>query len=269
MPTLPYASTVVTWDDVLPTAPPHADGPQIAVLASLNFPDMDEPVAELIRRFTCTALQELHDQGARIVPFDTSVAPRPAPTEVISCDGVLVLGGGDADPTLYGVEGPVRNLYGVDRCSDDHAIATLRAVLREQVPLLCISRGAQMLNLAQGGTLVPDLDDWHLHRGGPGESLFLDEHVSVSAGSRLHTILGSTELVVRSGHHQAVDAVGEDLVATAWGDDGVIEGIEHTRTWAVGVQWHPEDDHGAPDARHALFGGLVAEAAQRRAARRR
>lgn len=251
---------VVTREQVLPDGAPGGSGPRVAVLVSLNFPDMTPSVAELVRRFTRTALHELHEQGAQVHLFDTSADPRPEPSHITTFDGVLFLGGGDADPSLYGVHGPVRNLYGVDRGSDEHALAVVRAVLDRDVPLLGICRGAQLLNLACGGTLIPDIEDWALHRGGAGQPLFLHEHVTVADGSRLHAALGVDELTVRSGHHQAVDVLGTGLRASAWADDGVVEAIEHVSRRAVGVQWHPEDDHGPGEARKALFAEFLAQA---------
>lgn len=256
-----HRSRVVTAEQVLPAGAPRGHGPRVAVLVSLNFPDISASVAELVRRFTRTALQELHDQGAQVHLFDTSSYPRPDPAHITTFDGVLFLGGGDADPTLYGVQGPVRNLYGVDRAADEHALEVIRTVLETEIPLLGICRGAQLLNLACGGTLIPDLEDWALHRGGPDQPLFLDEHVTVLPGSRLHSILGMSDLLVRSGHHQAVDELGAGLRAAALADDGIVEAIEHEDKWAVGVQWHPEDDHGAAEARKSLFAGLLAQAA--------
>jgi putative glutamine amidotransferase len=261
VPADPMTARHVTVEEVLPAGAPSGDGPRIAVLVSLTFPDMTPSVADLVRRFTRTALHELHEQGARVHLFDTSAAPRPDPSHVATFDGVLFLGGGDADPALYGVHGPVRNLYGVDRCSDEHAIRVIRAVLATDVPLLGICRGSQLLNVACGGTLIPDLEDWALHRGGSGQPLFLDEHVTVASDSRLHAAIGVDELSVRSGHHQAVDVVGAGLRAVAWGDDGVIEAVEHQARWAIGVQWHPEDDDGAPEARKALFAEFLSRAA--------
>ena len=92
----------------------------------------------------------------------------------------------------------------------------------------------------------------------------IDEAISVVEGTRLHAVLGCDRVVVRSGHHQAVDQVAPALRLAALAEDGVVEGVEHPEAWAVGVQWHPEDDDGPGDHRHSLFFALLAEAQQRR-----
>ncbi|MQY40823.1 Carbamoyl-phosphate synthase small chain [Streptomyces sp. RB17] len=244
--------------EVEPDGAPPAGGPRIAVLVSLNFPDLTEPVADLVRRFTRTALSTLHAVGARYELVDTSADGLGDPAASAAYDGLLLLGGGDVDGELYGFGGPVPNSYGVDRRADDHSIAAIRAVAAAQRPVFGICRGSQLINIAFGGTLVPDLEDYRLHRGGPGQPLFLDEKVSVAQDSRLAALTGTGRLTVRSGHHQAVAAVGDGLVAVAHADDGVIEAVEHPERWVVGVQWHPEDPDGSADHRLRLFDGFVA-----------
>jgi putative glutamine amidotransferase len=246
---------VVTWDEVAPADEGPRTGPRLAVVVSLNFPDMTEVTAELVRRFTRTALTEAARLGFDWFLVDTS-ADLPDPEET-RADAVLVLGGGDVDSELYGVPGPVAHEYGVDPIADRFTIEVIRQAVARDVPLLAICRGSQLLNLSFGGTLVPDLVDWTLHRGdyvtGP---LFLNEHVRILPGTRLHEILGVPDLVVRSGHHQAVAQVAPALRAAALADDGVVEAVEHPGAWAIGVQWHPEDDDGHGDDRRALFGAL-------------
>lgn len=251
---------VVTREQVDPVDPGPRNGPRLAVVVSLNFPDMTEVTAELVRRFTGTALQEVASLGFDWYLVDTS-APLPEVEEALRCDAVLILGGGDVDSELYGVPGPVEHEYGVDPAADAFTIDLIRQAVAREIPLLAICRGSQLLNLAYGGTLHPDLAQWELHRGdyvtGP---LFIDEHVNIVAGSRLHEILGVDELVVRSGHHQAVDRPSDELRVAAVADDGIVEAVEHPEAWAVGVQWHPEDDDGHGEDRHALFGALLKQA---------
>jgi putative glutamine amidotransferase len=230
-----------------------AGGPRVAVLVSLNFPDLTEPVAELVRRFTGCALQTLADLGASYTLFDTS-DPLPDPSAVASYDRLLVLGGGDVSATCYGgSDEGIPNAYGVDRRADDDSIAAIRAAFEAERPVLAICRGSQLVNVAWGGTIIPDIEEYHLHRGGPDEPMFLDEKVTLSPGTRLAAIMGTDRLTVRSGHHQAVDAVGPGLVVAARADDGLVEAVEHPDRWLVGVQWHPEDDDGPEADRVRLF----------------
>ena len=88
--------------------------------------------------------------------------------------------------------------------------------------------------------------------------MFKDEPVILEPGSKTHAILGRDRIAVRSGHHQAVNRLGEGLVVSARAEDGIIEGTElPSATWVVGVQWHPEDDDGSASDRRALFQTFV------------
>lgn len=236
---------------------PH-DAPTVAVVVSLNFPGLTPQTLELMRRFTRTALQSLVDAGGRPVLVDSSAPQLPDRTVTAATDGVLVLGGGDIDSSLYGVEGPVPNEYGVDKRADLYTMELINQSLDRDAPLLAICRGSQLLNLTCGGTVIPDLDPWHLHRGGPGQPVFLDEAITLEPDSKLAAIFGTQKLTVRSGHHQAVGEIAPELRASAVADDGVVEATEHQhRTWTIGVQWHPEDDDGSASDRRKLFTAFV------------
>lgn len=253
----------VSPEDVLPDVSPSAAGPTIAVLVSLNLPAPTEAVAELMLELTSSALRSLVDAGASLVLVDLTADSLPDLEEVVGCDGVVLLGGGDIDSTLYDHVGPVPNEYGVDRRADDFSIAVAQRSLADDVPLLGICRGVQVLNVACGGTLVPDIEDFGLHHGPSEDELFIDERVRIDPNSRLRDVVGADRLVVRNGHHQAVHTVGEGLRAVAWADDGLVEGVEHPEKWAVGVQWHPEELTGSATDRRRIFSGLI-EAARAR-----
>ena len=235
-----------------------ADVPRIAVVVSLTFPGMTDQTLELMERFTRTALQTLLAAGARAELVDSAATELLPAAELAGYDGVLFLGGGDVDGALYGHHDSVPNSYGVDRRADEYCLELIQGVLDRDQPLLAICRGSQLLNVACGGTLIPDLDPWHLHRGGEGKPMFLDEIIRLLPGSKVAAIMGCERITVRSGHHQAVGKVGPELTATAVADDGVVEGTEHPgKTWVVGVQWHPEDSDGNEADRMALFAELV------------
>lgn len=259
-------SPVVLESEVVPSHPGPRTGPRVNVLVSLNFPDMNGHVADLVRRFTRVALGELAELGFDWRLVDTS-APLPPLQEVLDTDAVLVLGGGDIDSELYGVPGPVPNEYGVDTEADLFSMDAIRAAVEADVPLLAVCRGSQLLNLAYGGGIVPDLDPWHLHKGDYASGLFIDEHVTLDEGTRLAAILGRSEWIVRSGHHQAVADVAPALRRAAVADDGVVEAVEHPTAWAVGVQWHPEDDDGSGEDRTLLWTALRQAAVVRAADR--
>ncbi len=164
-------------------------------------------------------------------------------------DGLVLAGGGDLDPALYDRAGaPARE---VDRVRDDAEIELVRQAREAGLPTLGVCRGAQVLTVADGGTLVPDL--------GPGQPHVLPEGthpLRTLPGSFCAGLLGPRPFV-NSLHHQAVDRLGAGWRATAWADDGIVEAVEwidSEHPWlAVGVQWHPEMDPSGP----ALFGWLV------------
>ncbi|RZK95917.1 MAG: gamma-glutamyl-gamma-aminobutyrate hydrolase family protein [Rhodococcus sp. (in: high G+C Gram-positive bacteria)] len=245
----------VTLRDVLPNGAGPGSGPLITVVVPLNFPGLTTETRELIVRFTSSALATLVELGARVDVIDIS---RDAPFSIDEeTGGVMLLGGGDVDPTLYGHTGIVDNLYGVDRGTDERTLSAIDLGFELDAPMLGICRGSQMINLACGGTLIPDLGENNPHRGGDGEPMFVDDPVIVAEDSRLAQILSRSRVMVRNGHHQAVGEVGDGLRVTARGIDGVVEAIEHESKWIVGVQWHPEDTDGSADDRMALFRAFV------------
>lgn len=253
----------ITPSDVMPegNALMPSDSPTVAVVVSLNIPEMTDEVAGLVARFTRVALTELNDVGAKVLLLDSSKSPLDPAGLADSADGVLFLGGGDVDATLYGHHDPVPHEYGVDRAADDYSIDIINATIERDAPLLCICRGSQLLNVALGGDLIPDIENYHPHRGGSGDPMFKDEPVILEPGSKIHEIFGRDRVAVRSGHHQAVNRVADALVVTALAEDGIVEGTEMpSATWVVGVQWHPEDDDGSASDRRALFQAFVDQA---------
>jgi putative glutamine amidotransferase len=192
-------------------------------------------------------------------------------------DGVILAGGGDIEPSRYGaVDHPTQ--YGVDPARDRTEIAVALTALREDVPLLAICRGAQVLNVALGGTLhqhLPDIPDTGVH-GVPGGGAEATQRITLSPDSAAAAAAGTTELEGSCHHHQAIDRLGEGLVAVGWAPDGVVEAIEpepdpaataDSTGWVVAVQWHPEDTAANDPSQQRLFDALVARAAARREAR--
>ena len=110
--------------------------------------------------------------------------------------------------------------------------------------------------LSQGAAFLPGSDALTIH-GAPGEPTFLDEPIDIVAGTRLASILGTHRVTGRSGHHQAVDRVGDGLVVAARALDGIVEGVEDPDRFYLGVQWHPEDEDGPAADRQRLFSAFV------------
>ena len=167
-------------------------------------------------------------------------------------DALVVIGGGDLDAARYGQVPDARN-GGMDGARDELELRLLEGALERDLPVLAICRGLQVLNVLQGGTLVQQLPDLlGTERHQPRAGAFGPVVVTTEPGTHVGRLLGPTTEVLCS-HHQAVATLGESLLVTARSDDGVVEAVEVLgRSFAVGVQWHPEE-HG--DAR--LFVGLV------------
>lgn len=180
-------------------------------------------------------------------------------------DGVVLSGGIDVDPKVYGAK-PHDSTDAPHEHRDSGELALLARALERDVPTLAICRGFQLLNVLRGGDLVQHLPDAVGHEGHREQLGRFSEHpVRVKEGTRLASILGARHDAVQSHHHQGVGRVGEGLVETAWAADGSLEGLEDpTRRFAVGVLWHPEME--AEDKR--LFEALVAEARRYRDDRR-
>ncbi|GAA1364995.1 gamma-glutamyl-gamma-aminobutyrate hydrolase family protein [Brevibacterium luteolum] len=248
----------VTLADVMPAGPqPDPDAPLIAVVVPLSFPGFTAEMFELVQRFTASTLAALNEAGARISIIDPNDPQTRSLDSITRADAVLYLGGGDVDPTVYGGSlGTVQGSYGIDRDADVFSILGITDTLQRGAPLLAVCRGSQLLNVALGGTLIPDLVPGHLHRGEPGEPMFLDEDVRLENGSVIHRILGRCGVTVRSGHHQAVDRLGDGLRAVGFAQDGVVEATElEADQWVLGLQWHPED----PDGNHDDFAAIIRE----------
>jgi putative glutamine amidotransferase len=184
--------------------------------------------------------------GGRARILEVSESPRKLLNEL---DGVLLTGGGDVDPVLYG-ESRHETVEDAEPGRDEFEIDLAMRAVAEDLPLLAICRGAQVLNVAAGGTLVQDIpsqvpsDLAHTIQE-PKNAVAHD--VRITPGSRLEQALGASvdashTCRVNSRHHQSVGKVGAGLSASAIAADGVIEAIERSdSTFCVGVQWHPEN----------------------------
>ena len=176
-------------------------------------------------------------------------------------DGLVVTGGVDVAPALYG-QSPHPTVLGVSDERDGFELLLLREAIRRDLPLLGICRGMQVLNVALGGTLIQDIPSAIgskvAHDDPARERDQLAHDVEVDDGSRLARLLGSGQLAVNSFHHQAVDRLGEGLVATAYAPDGIVEGVEiPSARHVVAVQWHPESFWRDFDRFGPLFVSLV------------
>lgn len=151
------------------------------------------------------------------------------------CQGLLLSGGEDLDPSYYGEE-ILNGTVVVDPQRDRYEMALCRAFLAEKKPILAICRGFQLLNVALGGDLWQDLTE---QLGFIHSDSRLRHPCRTAEDSLLRRLYGE-EFRVNSTHHQAVRQLGDGLWATAWSVEGIIEGYEHRSLPIFGTQFHPE-----------------------------
>jgi gamma-glutamyl-gamma-aminobutyrate hydrolase PuuD len=163
-------------------------------------------------------------------------------TGLRGCAGLLLTGGVDVNPGLYG-EAPGPRTDEPNRARDDFELRLLREALAADLPVLAICRGHQLLNVCLGGRLLQHIEG-DPHRWLDDEPATSNWHeVDVAVGSRLGGIYGPGRLLVNSRHHQGVtaDRLAPGLRCTAVSHDGFVEGVESlVHRWVIGVQWHPE-----------------------------
>ncbi len=177
------------------------------------------------------------------------VAPDQIERRLGFADGVLLPGGGDVSPALYGEAVDSETVYDVDDEQDGFDLAVARWALEREVPLLAVCRGWQLVNVALGGDLEQDMTVPHRH---------LVHTVDVVPGTLLADAAG-TQVAASCFHHQRVRRLGSGLRAAARAADGTVEGavIPEAAGWFLGVQWHPEDTVATDPVQLALFRALV------------
>lgn len=179
-----------------------------------------------------------------------------------SLDGLILSGGMDVDPALYG-GAQHREVEPPNPERDATEIKLVRQAINQSMPTLAICRGAQVLNVALGGTLIEHLPDIvgeaipHQTSGGQPSS----HPVTIAPDSRLHALLGDEPGAPASWHHQAIRQLAPGLLPVAYAADGTIEAVElPDHPWLIGVQWHPEITAGEDPVQQRLFDALVAAA---------
>jgi putative glutamine amidotransferase len=180
-------------------------------------------------------------------------------------DGVLLPGSdSDVDPLRYGHE-PHRALGSVQAIKDETDLLILAEIEKRGLPLFAICFGMQILNVFRGGTLIQDIASQipgaiKHEQGAPRDRP--SHRVKLVDGSLLSSLAGDDSAIVNSHHHQAVETVGRELIATAWTSDGLIEALEETRSdrFTLAVQWHPELGWKSDSLSQSLFRRFISEA---------
>ena len=176
-------------------------------------------------------------------------------------DGLLLAGGEDVHPREFGEE--VAPYCGeIDETRDQVELRLARWALRERKPILAICRGIQVLNVAAGGSLLQDIETQHpdpmAHRWNEAAKGDRWHPIVAAEGSRLARALGTTQLEVNSAHHQALKALGADLVVSARSADEIVEAVEGTNgSFVLGVQFHPERMLEREPRAHGIFRDFV------------
>jgi putative glutamine amidotransferase len=210
----------------------HSNAPTIAVAPARKMDDYREAM-----RVAGIAGHEL-------------VAEQDAPDAVVARHaGLLLLGGSDVDPALYGEERhPTTDVVPAPR--DAYEIALVRHALARDLPVFAICRGIQLLNVALGGSLVQDIPTQvvqHLDHNPGGAPSMIGHYVEITPGTMLSELVEAEVerdgfCAVNSRHHQAIKKLGDGLKVTASAVDGVIEAVERPASrFCVAVQWHPEN----------------------------
>ncbi|MER5886115.1 type 1 glutamine amidotransferase [Streptomyces sp. NPDC001941] len=163
-----------------------------------------------------------------LLPAETH-APAETAARLKGYDGVLLPGGADVNPALYGAD-PAPGTDPPDDLQDAFDLAVLRHALDHAVPLLTVCRGTQLLNVLHGGTLEQDMADGHVH--------LVQRITPVAPG-----LFGPEPVRVSCYHRQRIDVLADALEPLAHADDGTVEAVRHPTApgWVLGVQWHPED----------------------------
>jgi putative glutamine amidotransferase len=216
-------------------------------------------------------IRQVQEAGGLVVMLPPDAAVLEDPDQAIDLlDGLILAGGADIDPSLYGAEAhdETRNTV---RERDVFEIALAQRALDRDLPVLGICRGMQVMNVARSGTLaqhLPETHGHHEHRRALGTFDDADHDVRLAEGSLAHRIAGEVVHGTKSHHHQGVDRIGDGFTVTGWAVmDELPEAMEDPgRRFALGVQWHPEADE-----RSRFVAALVdaaAEARREREARR-
>ena len=178
--------------------------------------------------------------------------------QLASCHGLLMPGGGDLQPHLYGQEvDPKCGKPDVKR--DEGEWAILDEFVPTGKPILCICRGEQLMNVYFGGTLHQDIVDISIckHSDFNNRAGFTHK-VILTPGTRLHTILGVDSCMANSMHHQAADRIAPGLVANAVSADGIVEGLEKPdHPFFLATQWHPEHMYKKDALQRKIFAAFV------------
>lgn len=196
---------------------------------------------DLFRKYMKSKYQKSLERAGADVKWIELDDIEKAVSKTLSCDGLLLPGGADINPEMYG-EKPTEKCGKPNETRDNAEPVIFREFLKTNKPILAICRGIQLINVCKGGTLFQDIKDEqkckHMDFFSRAGSIHT---VSIDKNSMLYGILESDKVNVNSMHHQAINKVGEGFIVSAQSEDGFTEAIElQNHPFCIGVQWHPE-----------------------------
>ena len=187
-----------------------------------------------------------YNEPGRVFTYEAAITavglePVRNPKSMDGLAGLLLTGGTDVNPALYGEQAHPETQPSDDQ-RDALEIRLLKQALESNLPVLAICRGLQLFNVVHGGTLIQHLED-RAHEKRTDLPVSADNHsADVAPETKLAAIVGLGKIAVNSRHHQAIGQLGEGLRVSAVSEDDVIEAVERPdKAFAVAVQWHPED----------------------------
>jgi putative glutamine amidotransferase len=210
-------------------------------------------------------------EAAGGLPVHISLIPKAEYIDsvVAQLDGILLPGSdSDVDPLRYGQQ-PHPQLGTVLTIKDETDLLVIAAAERRRIPIFAICFGMQVLNVSRGGTLIQDINSQVpgaiKHEQGPPRDR-PSHRIRLSENTKLSDVADALDALVNSHHHQAVESLGANLVATAWSTDGVVEALEDPRLdrFIVAVQWHPELGWQNDPLSQALFSAFINETIEAR-----
>lgn len=204
-------------------------------------------------------LEALHRAGGEPAVFlQREIGPEEASPLLGRFEGLLLIGGTDIEPSRYGQERHPE-CYGIDPQRDAFEIALVHGAVARGLPTLAICRGIQIVNVALGGTLDQHITgrDGLIAHGVPAGGSGVSHPVDLEPGAQVAKAVAVDRPDCFSHHHQALARIGRGLRPVGWTEDGLVEAVELSDGWLLGVQWHPEETADRDPAQQGLFDALV------------
>ena len=222
-------------------------GDKLVLIGITSYYNWAEGLIQLRDRY----LRKILNEGASVLVIPPFFSDEIAD----SLDGLILSGGDDVDPRFYG-ELP-RDVGSIEPIRDETEIKLVREFRKRDKPVMGICRGAQVINVSMGGTLIQDIKaevsgaikHWWSRRESEVPYWYPTHRVRIDRDSMLFNIVKEEIIWVNSFHHQAIKRIGSGLKAVAWSDDGIIEAVEAEKGFILGIQWHPEGMEDEPSRR--------------------